>query len=752
MNVVLSTWNLDHIRRRWPMVEARLARAPRMHGITVNQDGTVEVNGVRLASVGDRQREAAMQAETIPPESLEAWVYGVGLGDLPRFLLQRPQLEKLHVVILHESLFTTLLEYVDQTDWLQDQRVSLEVEPALDELGHPFCVQSACLRLMPDHGPLGRLKGRLFLELSTSFVNRDFSDNPVMRQRLADNAPLLELANSVSQLYQSRPNTIMVVAGAGPTLAKQLTWMAKERKKLTIIATASALRSLMHAQLVPDVVVAIDPFPILAAQFDLDLSPLQQVPLVFFPILDSEIIQNWPGPKLVALSTNPLYASLQQRFANATLHSGGSVIHPATHLAVAMGGEQIILAGCDFSFPGGQIRDEHSPELSFGLLSGGSIELVNGNGQLVKSVASMRQFLLEMESFIQHHPQVRFYNASREGARIEGTLPLDKNAHKLGIRLTLSPPPPPAPIPFMTTAEISKGLVIANVALRCWRLVEAHQQLNKLLRAVRQGGDPLLEGRILLSLAEAGVERGRLREAREPLEEIPEVKPQGWSTHDELNRLCVSAWCHLQEGSSVQAGKDLDLAMALAAGLGQASLEIVVQRMVCQFYSHLGRLDEGEHHLHQALQLARQSADPWEEFRCLRQWGELYLRRQEWSQSRESFQKALNLLTSLDAPAILQADVRNQLFFLQLEMWKSSLYGHGLLANCCRSLRRGEEAWAYDLLIKWIDGLLKNPNQLAVPGVKELLPEVIAAQQRRDGIALADILEYGIAPALKTTP
>lgn len=749
MNVVLSTWNLEHIRRRWPQVELRLARAPRVAEAVVADDGTVTVAGIRLASRYDRRREAAVQAANIPEESPEVWVYGGGLGDLPRYLLERSTLQCLHVVILNEALFATLLDHVDHADWLDDPRVSLELDPPVDRVLQPYCVQSGCLRTMSDHGPLGRLKGLLHLELSSGFINRDFSDNPVMRQRLGETLPLLDQAGEVGQLYDTRPGGLMLVVGAGPTLGKQLSWVGQGRSRFTIIATSSALRPLFNAGILPDVVVAVDPFPILAAQFDFDLSRYGQVPLVCFPVVDPEIIAAWPGPRLVACSSNPLYWQWWQRYPRAVLHSGGSVIHPATDLAVRMGGKTILLLGCDFAFAGGQVRDEGSPELSFGILSGGSMEVTDGQGRPVKTVASLRQYLLEMEAFIRLHPQVRFINASREGARIQGTTFLDQEAPALGIRLPKNagekPLPPVRPV---TTHQVAVALAQATTALHRWQLVEASGALRQLLRAVRLGGNPLLEARILVALAESGMERGRLTEAREPLLEIPEYKPMGWSTADEITALRITAWCCLQEGNAVEAGKKLDLAISLAAGLGDAAAESAVHRMVGKFYVHLGRYDDGLGHLQRALLLAGQTSDLWETFHGLRQQGEIHQRRQEYDQARQVWQQALAMLDTLDAAPVLRADIRNQLFFLELEIWKAARAADGPLIRCCHALRRGEEAWGYDLLVQWIDSLLKHPGQLTIPGVGELLSQVIACQKRRDSIALADLLEYDLAPLL----
>ena len=67
-------------------------------------DGTLRINGIRLTSAYDRSREGERQTRLIPLQSPLAWVYGIGLGDLPKFLLSRAELAQLNIVILIPSV------------------------------------------------------------------------------------------------------------------------------------------------------------------------------------------------------------------------------------------------------------------------------------------------------------------------------------------------------------------------------------------------------------------------------------------------------------------------------------------------------------------------------------------------------------------------------------------------------------------------------------------------------------------------
>jgi hypothetical protein len=80
------------MKHRWPEVGTRLdlAQLPEsVELVTDTPDATLRINGIHLTSAYDRHSEAERQAGLIPLQSPLAWVYGIGLGDLPRSLLGR---------------------------------------------------------------------------------------------------------------------------------------------------------------------------------------------------------------------------------------------------------------------------------------------------------------------------------------------------------------------------------------------------------------------------------------------------------------------------------------------------------------------------------------------------------------------------------------------------------------------------------------------------------------------------------------
>src|SRR2546422_308459 len=101
---------------------------------------TVLIDGYQLTSAVDRIAEARLQAQAIPIDAPEAWVYGCGLGDLVRVLLERPALRRLHVVVFN-------LEILEMARLVNDDRVRLYLPgTAPPKVRDPFAVCPGDLR------------------------------------------------------------------------------------------------------------------------------------------------------------------------------------------------------------------------------------------------------------------------------------------------------------------------------------------------------------------------------------------------------------------------------------------------------------------------------------------------------------------------------------------------------------------------------------------------------------------------------
>lgn len=414
--------NLSIIRDRWPSLAIVLntAKLPDSVELVTNRpETTIRINGIHLSSAYDRKREAQRQAALIPAQSEQAWVYGTGLGDLPRMLLERTSIRQLNVVMLNPSVTLASMTHFDHTDWLADPRVKL-LPGDEENLAAPLAANPACLILADI--PSASLRDRVFLELATPFINKQHAaGNPEVQARIKANERFVKEDGDVRTLFGTRAGATIMVVAAGPSLTPNLEKIAGHRDRFPLIAVNSALKPLAQAGIVPDVAVVVDPDPKILSCFEgYETDCFADVPLVYFPRVPETVPAVWPGPRFAAYARHASYDDIRKKFPRGVLLSSGSVLHTAVDLAVNMGAAAVILFGADLAFPGG-VRYAKGAGWQEEQTRGMQHWVLDGHGKQVETTPALRGYLRDLESYIKTKRGVRFYNSSLDGARIEGT-------------------------------------------------------------------------------------------------------------------------------------------------------------------------------------------------------------------------------------------------------------------------------------------------------------------------------------------
>ncbi|WP_413736106.1 motility associated factor glycosyltransferase family protein [Shewanella sp. BJSY2023SW005] len=417
--------NLQIIQSRWPIVASALKHASFEYldaCLVTAQNQTISVNGIQLSSRYDRLAEARLLITQLPEHCKEVTVYGIGMGDVPSLLIDKPQFSKIMVCPLNIDLFALLLSYTDQSEWLLDQRVTLVHRLEPNKLAQDYIAITPDLLLIKDEN--AKLRDLLVLENNRKYANKHHGiDNPEIRQRLDENLTFIEQDPDAAALRMTHSQPQAHIIGAGPSLEEHYPYLLQQQsqplKQLPLmIAVDTAVRALFAQGIVPDIVVSIDS-KITLAHFPEDLP--NNLTLVYFPTLSSEVITAWPGPRFMAYSSSPIYDELNRKHPKLRLYTNGSVIHPAIDLAVHLGIREIILFGCDFCYPNNKTH-AHWQE---GLL-GPSTQLdkkhwvINGHGERVATDLNFRAYLRNLEHYICANPNVKFYQSSLESARISG--------------------------------------------------------------------------------------------------------------------------------------------------------------------------------------------------------------------------------------------------------------------------------------------------------------------------------------------
>ena len=419
--------NLELIERRWPLLYQSLVNitsAERAHFISETQQPTLMLDGIHLSSCFNSQSEARLQASMVSEAATTVWVYGVATGDLQRELLQRQWLKRLEVVILSLELFRSCLRYFDHRDWLSDSRCDLTQATAATDIRAPFAVIPSCLKLIEPAA--ARVRDLIVLELDTDYLNSRIRGNRQFQQQIDDNLPLVKQDGDVEMLCGHHRNRRCYVAAAGPSLSEHYGELRKRNADTYLIAVDAALKPLLLQGIIPDAVVTIDGVrDHIMKLFDTDLAPLQNIPLIYFPIVHSDVLKLWPGPRYAAYSNSPLYEQLLSHAPKGILYAAGTVLHAAVDLAVKMGSRQLYLLGADFSFPGNKTHVASAVFCQPIDQTGHQEWLEDGHGQQVLTSKNLRGYMRDLERYIAQHPQIVFFNVSRSGAIIMGTRYVD---------------------------------------------------------------------------------------------------------------------------------------------------------------------------------------------------------------------------------------------------------------------------------------------------------------------------------------
>jgi hypothetical protein len=429
----IAQQNLDILGKRWPELAGKvLASSPpqNMYWEGDQNQPTLSVEGRRLWSAFDTDSEARIQASMIPADADRAWVYGVGSGDLVRELLKRDRLQQLFVVPLHLGLMHFLMHSLDNRDWMSDERVELHDANSQPRVFEPCAVIPPCLALADR--ALSGLREKLAHTLLKPYEReRVRLREPLRKAQIRQNLDLLRQDGDVNTLFETQPGSPAFVALAGPSLKKTIARLIHDSQGKIVIAVDGALKPLLDANVVPDVVVSIDDHrENILRYFDADLGRCTDSTLVYTPIVHHDALVRWPGRRLAMYCHEAIYDDLRDEFPRSDLFVAGSVAHPAIDLAVKMGSTRIYLFGADFGFPDGEIHANSAAPIDFySDAAKAGVTVMNGRGEPIPTLASFNGYRAGMEDYITRHPDTQFINTSRDGAYIQGASYVDEVEH-----------------------------------------------------------------------------------------------------------------------------------------------------------------------------------------------------------------------------------------------------------------------------------------------------------------------------------
>ncbi len=230
-------------------------------------------------------------------------------------------------------------------------------------------------------------------------------------------------ARPVSELFGTARGLPVFIVGAGPSLDKTVAYLREVRDRGFIIAVDSALATLLHHGIRPDLVVSID-FTKHTLNYFKDIDT-QALSLVFDLEICPEVLRIFKGQKYaIHLPKKSVSEWVTSVIGNkGAIDKGLSVSHAAALLATKMEAATIILIGQDLAYPRSQWHAKGSHFFQH-LEVADQVELnvcqtEDIFGSMTKTSTALMVFKRHFEMLIEEST-TPVYDATEGGARIRG--------------------------------------------------------------------------------------------------------------------------------------------------------------------------------------------------------------------------------------------------------------------------------------------------------------------------------------------
>ncbi len=206
-----------------------------------------------------------------------------------------------------------------------------------------------------------------------------------------------------------------VIISAGPSLNDNIDFLRESVGKRVLIATNAVLYRLKDEDIIPDVVVMLDPLPSLVRHINGVEEYYSRIPLVALDSGSSTFIEKYRGEVYL----------LSDEKGTCCANFGGTVSSMGLYLAYYLHAKAVHLIGNDLAFSEGVnyaegLVHEVTEGMEADSLTGLLVDSVDGGK--VPTDYLYNTYRLIFEEQIREHPDVKVYNRSKHGARIAGTI------------------------------------------------------------------------------------------------------------------------------------------------------------------------------------------------------------------------------------------------------------------------------------------------------------------------------------------
>jgi hypothetical protein len=373
-------------------------------------------------------------------------LFGFGLGYFAEEVLEK--FEKGHILLMYEAtpeVFKLALQVKDFSELLGSEKVKIILGEDADNFSvihsHHHLIINGKFWVVK-HEPSVKLNSGAYdnfftrLNEEKSLSNLSVATN-VRRGVEFMNACLLNLHSVIKKpgvkiMKDIYAGCTAIVVSAGPSLDKNIHLLKKAKGKAVIIATGGALPTLLACEIVPDIVVEIDPVTENIEDKFQECPELKNVPFICLAAYTPELVNIYPGPLFInGVGGNLAYQWLANYWEDKGIIEcfGGSVAHLAFATAEHVGADVIALIGQDLSYKGDRLHTVgYSDDLDRRLEVGaekkqenilGGIPVRDIFGEEVLSIVQFMTFKTSFENRIKVSKKV-IINATEAGLPING--------------------------------------------------------------------------------------------------------------------------------------------------------------------------------------------------------------------------------------------------------------------------------------------------------------------------------------------
>lgn len=234
---------------------------------------------------------------------------------------------------------------------------------------------------------------------------------------------ILEL-KSKFELIENIKDIPAILVAAGPSLDKNINEIKKAKGKAFIVAVDTALKSLLNNDIIPDVLITVDPHkpPILFMH-----TKFKDIPMVVCDCSNYELNLLHNEKRFYFADVNSYMSYIYREGTGNKLHStesGGSVANNAFSFINILGFKKIILVGLDLAYTDKKMHTTDAyGDSDDNLLKDNKkyFEVEDINGDMVYTEYNMNLYRKWFESQIVRYTDLLVIDATEGGAKIEGT-------------------------------------------------------------------------------------------------------------------------------------------------------------------------------------------------------------------------------------------------------------------------------------------------------------------------------------------